>query len=150
MADTERPQATGRWQVMYTGGPYGGVAWLTLENGTLALHPTYLARGSGVPQMPHPPERPLIHRGTTLDAFHARWRYIGNGSILIDAAVRSYLAVGTWRQIGRDVLPVLQQAGFDVRLHVTRFSVGNELAAARFFPGLAKDGPERNTEQRPK
>ena len=113
--------AAHRWQVGYAGGPYGGVAWLQLDNGILSLEPFVIPYGSGVPRSPAIPqsERPLVHEGETVDVVHARWSM--NGSVHVRGAVRTYVAVlSSWRPIARDIIPALEDAGLDVVVHRTR------------------------------
>ena len=128
-----------RWSVGYTGGAYGGWAWLVLDQGVLSLQPVKTGGYGlvGPPPMPDKSEFPLVHIGETIDVFHAHWRLPGmNGSVLVHASKRTYLANMSWHTVDQEIAPALQATGLFVKVHDTRGSIGQELAASRFFPGL--------------
>ena len=141
-----------RWEVSYSGGPYGGVASLELRDGVLSLRP--ISRpprpGSIVPLPPGAPEseRPLIHTGKTVDVFRARW--LSQGSVHVHAEARTYVAITDWRPLEREIIPALHMAGFEVEVRMSRFGYGTKIAAARFFPGLLKAGRIRDASQQPR
>ena len=129
-----------RWEVAYGGGPYAGVAWLEIHGAVLSLRPTrWVGKGSGAP-LPPVSEGPIVHLGHRVDVFHARW--FRNGSVHVCAAARTYVAtLSSWRPIEREIIPALQEIGFEVVIRKTRLGNGKELAAARFFPGLTGRPP---------
>ena len=114
----------------YSGGPYGGVAWLELRDGALCLRPTsHPPRpGTVVPLPPGAPgsERPLLHTGKTVEVFRARW--LSQASIHVRASQRTYGAVADWRHVERDIIPALREAGFEVKLHTSRLDYGTKVA----------------------
>ena len=114
-----------RWEVSYSGGPYGGVAWLELRDGVLSLRPTSRPPRPGtiIPLSPSVPEseRPIVHVGKSVDVFRARW--LSQASVYVHVAARTYGEVSDWGPLKREIIPALREAGFAVEVHTSRFGL---------------------------